>query len=269
MRRLLWLLPVLLIVGCRSGTLPDPNDPRDVGQVPPSILSDNLLAVSEALLERRISREIDDREYRELLSQAARELVQELDLKLVDPAQAWEYAEVLRAARRWEEAKELLGLAVQHARLTKNEDRRLNDTLRMAHCAAELGQVDEAIELVRSVMDAKPIESAPILPAVFFEIVPAALQHGRRVELAELLEAAADKHSETVVDPNTPAGRDFLIARPFHMRNAYLQAAEIYLQNGRESDAQRVTELARQAQEQRESAPRPPAPGDATSSALM
>jgi hypothetical protein len=91
-----------------------------------------------------------------------------------------------------------------------------------------LGQLPDAFKTARQAFNAAPEASAPILPAVLLEMVPAARGKGHDEELAELLEEAIGKHMATVVDPGTVAGVAFLAARPHHVRNAWRTIIEIY-----------------------------------------
>jgi tetratricopeptide (TPR) repeat protein len=227
MARWIFLLCLISVAGCKSGTLPDPNDPKDA-EVSPEIVRKNLQSISDSLIERRLKKEIDNLQYRELLAKAATELSKEFDLQSVDPSEAWQYAEVLRAARNWEAAKPMLEIAVKHAKLAKNEDRRINDTLRLAEVLAQLGQVQESIATAKQVLDARPTDSAPILMGVFYEIAPVARGRDHDRELAELLEGAIRKHLATQVDAETEAGRNFIAARSHHVTAAYALLSELY-----------------------------------------
>jgi tetratricopeptide (TPR) repeat protein len=246
MNRWVALLCLALLAGCRTGTLPDPNQPGD-SQVSPEVLRKNLQAVSDALVDRRLKGEIDNNQYRELLAKAAAELVKQYDLKEVDPSEAWQYGEVLRAARNWSAAKEMLQIAVRHAKLVKNEDRRVNDTLRLAESMAHLGQVQESIVTAREVLDAKPTDSAPILMAVFYELAPVAKGRSHDAELAELLEAAIRKHLATRVNLESQPGRDFMAARSYHVRGAYALLTELYTNLGETAKARKALERMRMA----------------------
>ncbi len=237
------LLAAALVCGCQSGTLPDPNDPENVDSVSAETLQSNLRAVSESLMERRVKREITAEQYRELVAKAAAELIDDLKIESVDEAQAWRYGEVLRTARQWKPAETMLRGAVEHAKKTKSEDRRVNDTLRLAHALAEQSKVQEAIATARETLDAKPEDSAPVLPAIFFEIAPAvrrSKEHG--IDLAKLLEDAVKVHLATVVDSKSVAGKDFLAARSYHVRNALSLAHALYMEAGRQDLAKAALE---------------------------
>lgn len=226
------MLALLVLSGCRSGRLPDPNDPRD-GIVEPETLQKQLAAVNVMLLQRVSRREITNGEYKRLMARAAEEIVAEANLDAIDTANAWRYAEVLRAAKRWEEAKRILEIAVKHAQITKNEDRRVNDTLRLAQAKAELGDPAGAITTARTTFGAPVNSTAPILFAVLYEIVPPARGKGKDLELARLLEDAAAIHMKTQVDPKSEAGQAFLATRAHHIREGTRLAATIYNEAGR------------------------------------
>src|SRR4051812_32633679 len=95
-------LAILLILGsllgCQSKTIPNPNDPRDVGTLQPEILRRNLRSVTETLGERYSRGEFNEDRYRQLVTKAAGELVQQIDPSDVDPGDAWQYGEVFRDA---------------------------------------------------------------------------------------------------------------------------------------------------------------------------
>ncbi|MCX7799537.1 MAG: tetratricopeptide repeat protein [Fimbriimonadales bacterium] len=240
-RKLAGLVLAFAAAGCRLPPPPDPNDPGRGANVDPDVLQRNLKHASDFLNERVLRGEISDRQAREMMAAIARRMVEGVDLRLIPVSQAWRYGEFFRAAKEWDEALACFRVAVRFA---KNEDRRVNDSLRLAHCLAELGRTDEAIAAARSVFDTRPEESAPILPAVLLEIVPASLNRGRDVELARLLEDAIAIHERTVVDPETAAGMAFLAARPHHVRNAYALAIRLYRAGGRDDLAAAAAERA-------------------------
>jgi len=224
----------LSLAGCQSGHIPNPNDPEDVGAVSPDTLRRNLGAVTDSLANRYASGELTGQEYRDYVTKAATELLAAADPDGIKPEQAWEYAEVLRDAKEWKEAEPVLRIAVKYAKTTHNEDRRINDSLRLAVAQANLGQVAEAIKTTRGTFDAQPKDSAPVLVAVLLEIVPAARGKGHDLELAKLLEDAVTVHMHAKVDPNSDAGRAFLMARPYHVSNAWGLASELYHSAGRD-----------------------------------
>ena len=243
MRRLVFILlaSAFIVSGCEFSSPPDPNEPREGRVLGATELRRNLTGTAEMIYERVMTGEIDDKKAQSLIQKYADELIQKVNIRAIPPKTAWEYGEVFLTAKRWEKAKEVLEIAVSNA---KGEDRRVNDTLRLARAEAELGQVEEAIKTANSVMDTQPVSSAPILPAVLLEIVPAAeaTSKGHEIELAKLLENAIGKHEKTIVDAESKPGRDFLYAKPAHIRNAWLQIEKLYSSVGRSDLADQARE---------------------------
>lgn len=237
-RHLLALMAAALCAGCQFGTPPDPNDPRMAGIKQPEILRRSLKGASDALLQRVANGEIDDAEYKKQIAVAANEILRGLDIGQIPPSQAWEYGEIFRTARRWEEARSALETAV---RVAKNEDRRVNDSLRLAVVYGELGRYKRSIDMARSVLNAPDNASAPILPAVLLEIAPVLKGHGVDEDLATLLEEAIRAENRTIIDPTTQPGKDFLIAKPFHVRNAFNQVIELYRSLGKNAMAEKAS----------------------------
>lgn len=223
--------------GCQSGTLPDPNEPGDSGLVPAAVLRRNLDYANKLLEHRQSVGEITEEQRNALLQKYAEELLSHVSIKKIPGRSAWEYGDVFKVAQRWPEAKEAYTIAVENA---KTENRRVNDSLRLALAMAELGEVDQAIECARTVFDTTDTDAAPILPAVLFEIAPAATGRGRDGALAYLLEDAIAQHERTQVDPTSEAGKAFLIARPHHILRAYKVASRLYRSAGMDEDADRT-----------------------------
>jgi tetratricopeptide (TPR) repeat protein len=233
----------LLLVGCffwfsnslsHVGTPSDPNDPRQAGILTPEVLRRLIAGASDSLLERVRSGEITDAQYKDFLAKAAQEYLSKVPIDRIPPARAWEYGEIYITARRWPDARKALEIAVKAA---KNEDRRVNDNLRLARVLAEMGEVEQAIKTARSVFDTNDNAAAPILPATLLEIVPAGAGKGKDPELAALLEEAIKCEMRTIVDPNSQPGKDFLLARPFHVRNAWKKIVELYQNVGLTDEA--------------------------------
>jgi tetratricopeptide (TPR) repeat protein len=219
---------LFLLTGCKLSPPPDPNDPRDVGLVQAEVLMRNLQWASRAVNERVSRGEISDEEGKKILAEEAGKLLDAVSIKRVRAKDAWRYAEVFRTAQRWERAEELFETASKHATDTKNEDRRVNDTLRLAEAQAQLGKTVEALATARSVFNAKPENKAPILLAVLYEIVPAAKGKGKDLELARLLEDAIAQHEQVIVDPESDGGKAFFIAKGHHIEKAYSDAVDLY-----------------------------------------
>ena len=234
-----FLLPFFLLPlsGCHFGTFPDPNDPSRAGTLQPEVLRRQVAGASAALLARFGTGEISEERYRDLLAEYADGLVKRAHIESVDPAKAWEYGEVFRTGRMWKESEAIFRVAVGAA---KDDDRRVNDTLRLAEALAHLGRVHEAVEEARKTFEAPPRYKAPILYGVLLEIAPAARGKGKDAEVARLLEDAIRQSDLTEVDRSTESGEAFVQALPHHQRNARRMAAKLYLGVGKDADAERV-----------------------------
>jgi len=226
--RLLWLGLAVMLSGCRIGTLPNPNDPKDVGSLSPENMRGQMHSINEMLQGKVARGQITDAQANQELQVAADRLLGECNLDKVDASKIWEVAEVMLTAQQWDKARPLLEAAVEWAKSSKVEDRRVNDSLRLARVFAKLGDVPRAVKTARSVFDAKPQDSAPILNATLLEIVPAAQGKGHEVELARLLEDAMIKDFSVKVDLNSVSGQSFLFARPHHLRKAWQLIQELY-----------------------------------------
>ena len=236
-----WLLIVLGVLGgCQTGTLEDPNDPKTAGILAPDVIRRQLKGTSDMLMERVARGELTDVEFKQYIAKRANELLADLPLDKIAPEKAWEYGEVLRTAQRWPQAKQALLIAVEVAEKSKDEDRYINDLLRLAHAQAMTGEVKESIATATRTLSASPNGSAPILPGVLLELVPAARGMGQDAELAILLEKAIEKHMATVVDPKTEPGQMFLAARPHHVRNAWRTIIDLYAKAGKDEEARRA-----------------------------
>jgi len=225
------------VVGCKTGPIADPNDPKEAGLLAPEVIRRQLRGTSDMLMERVDKGEITNDEFKALIAKRANELLDDLPMNKIDPSRAWEYGEVFRTAQKWPQAKQTLQIAVDYAIKTNNEDRRINDLLRLAHCEAKLGEIDEAIKTAGRAMDATPTGSAPILPAVLLEIVPAAQGQKHDPQLATLLKTAIDKEMKTIVDASMDAGKAFLYARPHHVHSAWDKVIELYSKAGMTAEA--------------------------------
>jgi tetratricopeptide (TPR) repeat protein len=232
---------VALLAGCQSPTLPDPNDPKNVGVLAPDVLRNLLKGASTQFFGRAQRGEITDGEAREFLAEYANSLLRTVDSSRVPKDKAWEYAEVLITAKRWTMAKQFLEIALQNP---PNEDRRVNDRLRYGRVLCELGEVKSGIAEARKAFDAPPTDKAPILTAVYLEIVPAGEKKKHDRELAKLIEDSVPQSEQTEVDINTAEGMRFIAARPYHIRKALGKAMELYQRAGDSAAALRVAKLA-------------------------
>jgi hypothetical protein len=235
---ILLTLLLALLSGCGTKPPPDPNDPSAVGIMQPEVLQRNLKWASDMVNERVARQEISEEEGKEYLAKYAAELVGKVDFKHMDAVQAWRYADIFRTAERWDLAKKALEMAVRHAKEIKSEDRRVNDTLRLAQAQAKLGDAKGAIATARSVFDARETDKAPILMSVLYEVAPAARGKGVDLEVAKLVEDAAAQHLLVVIDPNKREGQAFLATKWHHVRKAWELVVELYRESGREDLAE-------------------------------
>lgn len=233
----------LAAIGCKTGTLPDPNDPADVGNLTPETVRHNLFWANAMLLEREQSGEITPAESREYIARRARELLGALDASKVNPSDVWEYGEIFMTAKEWKGAKTFLEAAVKYA---KNEDRRVNDSLRLAQVDARLGDYATAIKLARSTLNVPDTDGAPVLPAVYLEIAPIVRGHGLDAELAQLIADATSVHKRVKVDESTEPGKAFLFARKHHILKALELAVDLAKSAGRSDLAEKFIQQWRQ-----------------------
>lgn len=228
---------VLLATGCQLPTLPNPNDPIAGVNRPPKALLADLQNAYSMLSVRRMKGELSQGTMRRYMRKFASELVEEIDLTKIKATEAWEYAEVFRTAERWDLAEKAYRMSLLRM---KSQDRRINDSLHLAQSLAMQDRVPEAIATAKSVFDAAPNDSAPILPAVLLEIVPAAKGKGHDSDLADLLRQAIDIHLATVVDPTTDGGKAFLLAQPHHVQDAWEMIAQLYWRNNQVTKAKQA-----------------------------
>ncbi len=203
----------------------DPNDPRTAGMLAPDVLRQLLKGVSDSYLSRVQSKEMTDAQFQEQMAKTADQLLAQIDIDRIPKAKAWEYGEIFITARHWKDAERALRVAVQVA---KGEDRRVNDSLRLARAEAQLGKIDEAITTARAVFNTPDEGAAPILLATLYEIVPAAQGKKHDAELAKLVEDAIACHMRTIVDPKSEGGMAFLAARSYHVGRAWDKVVELY-----------------------------------------
>ncbi|MGV3618019.1 MAG: hypothetical protein ACO1SV_22060 [Fimbriimonas sp.] len=247
MRNAALLAAFLLLGGCTTGHPPDPNDPKETPLTAISV-NKQMTALNEGLFMRWRRNDYDEEEYKRLLAKGAKEIISNVELDAMDPSEIWLYGDVLRTAQQWEAAEEVLRIAVRHAKLTKNEDRRVNDSLRLAQAQAHLGRVKDAIATTRSTFDVRPEDAVPVLMGTLYEIVPAARGKGKDVEVARLLEDAIAVHMRAKVDPDSDAGRAFIIARPNHIRKAWDGVIDLYRSAKRDDLAAEASARAMESQ---------------------
>lgn len=205
--------------------MPDPNDPVSVAQNP-EIALQNIREAYRIMANRVFKGQMTVQERDAKIKELVDSYVGEIDVDKVPSKQAWQYADLMRQAGRWEDAYRLLLVAVKVA---ADDDRRVNDTLQLARVAAHLGKVDEAIKDCRSVFGVADNQKAPIMMSVLYEVVPEGLGKGKDLELGKLLEDAIAEHEQTIVDPTTEAGKEFLASRPHHVKAAWAKVVQIYV----------------------------------------
>ena len=241
MRKIIGFTVIVLVLamlsGCKTAVLPDPNDPADVGQLSPETVRRNLMWANAMLIEREHAGEITPYESRDFIAKRATELVGSLDITKVNPSDAWEYGEIFMTAKEWKGAKTFLEQAVKAA---KNEDRRVNDSLRLAQVDARLGDYADALKLARSTFNVPERDGAPVLPAVYLEIAPVLRGHGADAELAQLIVDAVAVHKRVIVDPALPAGQAFMIARHHHILRSLELAMELFKNANRPDKVQAI-----------------------------
>ena len=215
----------LLVAGCRFGQYPNPNEPDKNAMYDGETLQENVRQVDEMLALRVENGKIDQSQKSAFLLEYIAEQLEGVDLDEIPTDQAWRFADVYRQMDDWQATHDLYVVAVENA---SDEDRRVNDTLRLAESVAMLGSVLEGIDLVRSTFDAEPTGKAPILMATLYEFVPAALGSGHDLAVVKLLEEATEQHLLTVVDPESESGRTFIKARFYHVREAWRAIIPVY-----------------------------------------
>ena len=235
------LVALALLGGCRFTQYPDPNIAPVGSLVEPKVMRRNLEEVHRNLEHRISLGEIDRVRKDVLIKQYCDQELKGVNLHTVPKSQAWQYADIVRQADRWQDAYDLLKVAVGAA---KDEDRRVNDSLQLARCAAHLGRVDEAIKLARSTFTTPPQGKAPILFAVLYEITPESLGKGKDLEIAKLIEDSIKQHQQVQVQTDSDAGTTFLATRAHHIRRGWDEVLKIYVGAGRDDLAKAALALA-------------------------
>lgn len=228
-----WMVVNAIVVVLAGGVMvflrtipppPDPNDPSQVGMMKPTVLRRNLKQASDAANSRVGKGEMSPLEAKDKVSEAAEKMLESVSADNIPAEESWEYGEVLWTAKEWKKAIPVLEKAVKAA---KTEDRRINDSLRLAKCYAGDGDVVKGIATVRTTFNASNKDTAPLLNSLVFEFVPIAKGKGHDAELVKLLEEAIPIYQKTEVDPKSEAGQRFLVARPSIIREAQRQIAEL------------------------------------------
>lgn len=210
------LLALVLVAGCNRVAV-DPNDPKNSAQVSAEQLQLGMKNAYDRTRTMISTKQLTEEKADEIFKTYVQDMVKNLDVSKLVEEDMWRYGEIFRTAERWDLAVRALEIA---SRTAKNEDRRVNDTLRYAQALAHNKQVTEAIAAARSTFTTNSENKAPILMAVYLEIVPAGRGQGQDLELAKLIRDAVKQHEAAKVDPESVPGRMFLIARPKHIRDA-------------------------------------------------
>lgn len=216
-----WL--VALLVGC--GQYPDPNDVSAIRPEERAAIAYKRLESAGSTLEFKVqANEISDVRRTELIHEFAEDMLKKIDPKVVPDLDQWMYAALLRVTDRWIDAEAALKIAVKVA---PDEDRRVNDSLKLSQAQAKNKEVVDAISTATSVLNAADADAAPILPAILLEVVPAAQGQGHDTELAGLLEKAIECHQRVKVDTSSEAGKSFRIASRYHINRARMKINEL------------------------------------------
>ncbi len=232
--RIALLLPLVLVTGCHFSQIPDPNDVAEISKLDGKALQERVSLVRRTLDIYQRQGRIDQSESTVLLANYVEDQLEGVETAQIPSQQAWRFGDVYRQAENWEKTRELYTIAVTNA---KSEDRRVNDTLRLAEATAQLGDVPAGIDMVRSTFDTDPGDKGPILMATLYEFVPACLNQGFDDELARVLEDAVGEHMKTIVDPKTDEGLAFLDVRPVHINRAYGLIIRLYQSAGEYEEA--------------------------------
>ncbi len=213
----------LLLLGC--GQYPNPNDLRTAAPSDQVNIAHELLVQATDSLAVKVQKGMmTDQGRLDKIREYSEELLGQIDQKTVPPSDDWMLAGLLRSTGRWKEAEVALTRAVKFA---KDEDRRINDTLRLAEAMAHNGKVEEGIATVRKTFNAKDEDTAPILLSTLYEFTPAAEKKGFDKQIADLLEGAIECHMRTKVDPNTEEGKLFGVAARYHINKARTKIAQL------------------------------------------
>jgi tetratricopeptide (TPR) repeat protein len=247
MRNLPLALLALSLTGCNFAPPPDPNDPKYASPKNLAPLLHTIIQeAADRLNERVVDGQITDKQRLDLLAQKAQELLSYGNPQNCQPRDAWIYADLLLTANRFQDAIPVLQKAVDYATKTGNDDRRVNDSLRLARALAQTGQIQQSLDLCQSVIESHPKDPGPILPAVLLQITPVAFGKGHDEQLAHVLEESIQEHLKVQVDPKSVAGKLFLIARKHHIRNAWIKVVELLEKSAHPKEAADAAQQANQ-----------------------
>lgn len=227
----------LLSSGCQTAQIPDPNDPANASIVSIEEVQIAVRGVADEIGLRiasgAVSKPVGEAEQHRRVAEFANALNDDA----ISPADAWRAGEIYMIAGENDRAEKYLRIAVKNP---ANDDRRTNDLVRLGTVLARQGKVQEAITTAAQSFSAKPTNKGSILLGVTKELVPAALGKGHDAGLARLIEGAIDQHLEADVPTTTAEGKAFHAAKPFHIREAYDLAIQIWQRIGRTREATKL-----------------------------
>ena len=217
-----------------------PSDPNDPAQNPEASfeLAERALARHYTFFATRMNDdEIDQVRVDKEMAEYAKYYASILQRDGIKPSDSFRFGQVLRTGRQWQKAYDSYAKAQVYFK--NNGDLWVNSTLRMAHCQAALGNEKEAISLMRESFKAAPGDKVGILLAALYEVTPPLQGKASDRKLALLLFDCIDQHLQSVVDPKSMAGAQFVMARRSHLQKALLKAAELLGPTASEEDRMR------------------------------
>lgn len=191
------------------------------------VLTGELASASDAVNNQVLHGFMSDAKGRLVLADFAKKLVANVNPASVPTADTLAYANAFLTAGIWPSAETLFKKVLQEK--LSPEDK-VDVTLKVAKCEANLGNVQHAIQLCRSTFTVSPQFKWPILYAVYLEVVPASLLHSKNEEipLARLVEDAIHQHMLAVGDPTIPAQLELMRWRNFHITKAWELVKKLY-----------------------------------------
>ena len=103
------IIALALLTGCRSGVLPDPNDPDPKQLVSGEILLRNIGEMMQTLEERVGQGEINAKQREKIVEREVGKMLKNVDVAKVPPKQAWQFGDAFRLAGNWDTALKLYG----------------------------------------------------------------------------------------------------------------------------------------------------------------
>ena len=228
MKQGFWLVLVVGVIaaGCQFRQIPNPNDPNTVpADRQPIVVDAYMKQMSDDVIGP--AKDITPEQGRQLMVQGAKDYLKTVHFKNTPPKLVWMVAEAYYTANEWGRARQLFEQALT---ADTTPDRKVNDTLKLARCQAELGDVDSAIRTARLAFQAPPEWKWPILYAVYLEIVPAAerIKPSARIELAHLVEDAIAQHEAATGTISDAVRRAWVVTRRFHIGEAWNLVEKLY-----------------------------------------